>query len=167
MNQGKIFEEDIKKSIPEDVYYLRLHDSAIGFDIENSTQRFSLKSPYDSILYRNGKMYALELKSTNAGRISFAGSNPMIKEHQIKELTKAAQYGIEAGFLINFRENGTYYVPVHSFLAFRSDTDKKSMNEKDVEIMGVLIPCIKLKVRYRYDLNVFMKEVEECRKEIT
>ena len=117
MNQGKIFEEDIKKSIPEDVYYLRLHDSAIGFDIENSTQRFSLKSPYDAILYRNSKMYALELKSTNAGEYRLPEAI-MIKEHQIKELTKAAQYGIEAGFLINFRESGTYYVPVHSFLAF-------------------------------------------------
>ena len=55
-NVGKKFEVDFKASIPADTYYLRLHDSSIGFDIENSTQRFALKSPFDCILYRKGRM---------------------------------------------------------------------------------------------------------------
>ena len=77
---------DFKASIPADTYYLRLHDSSIGFDIENSTQRFALlKSPFDCVLYRKGRMYCLELKTTLLSSVSYLGSSPMIKEHQIKE----------------------------------------------------------------------------------
>ena len=156
MNEGKIFEQDFKKSVPEDVYYLRLHDSSIGFDIENSTQRFALKSPYDVILFRYPMMYCLELKSTKSGRVSFAGTKPMIRDNQIKELIKAAQYQCRAGFVINFRDTEhTYYIPISAFTAFVQDrTDKKSMNEADVCGISVRVPQRKLKVHYRYDLNV-------------
>lgn len=76
MNEGKRFENNFKKSVPKDAYYLRLHDSSIGFDIENSTQRFALKSPFDCLLYRKGRMYCLELKTVKDGGISYAGSSP-------------------------------------------------------------------------------------------
>lgn len=157
MNPGKQFEENFKKSIPEDTYYLRLHDSSIGFDIENSTQRFALKSPYDCVLYRKGKMYCLELKSVQKGAISYAGSNPKIKEHQINELIKAAQYGIESGFIINFRDTAnTYFLPIAQFEFLRYDSDKKSFNEMDIRGLSVEIPHRKLKVNYRYDLSVIL-----------
>ena len=156
MNEGKVFEQDFKKSVPEDVYYLRLHDSSIGFDIENSTQRFALKSPYDVILFRYPVMYCLELKSTKSGRVSFAGTQPMIRDHQIRELIKAAQYQCRAGFVINFRDTEhTYYIPISSFSTFAHvRTEKKSMNETDARGIGVQIPQRKLKVHYRYDLSV-------------
>jgi recombination protein U len=130
MNSGKVFEENFKKSVPEDTYYQKLHDSSIGFDIENSTQRFALKSPYDIILFRKARMYSLELKSVKDGAISYAGSNPKIKEHQINELIKAAQYGIIAGFILNFRDTeNTYFLPIANFVFFRQESTKKSFNE--------------------------------------
>lgn len=154
MNPGKQFEENFKKSIPEDVYYQRLHDSSIGFDIENSTQRFALKSPYDCILYHNPYLYCLELKSTKSKAISYAGSNPMVKEHQIKELIKASGYGCRAGFILNFRDTGnTYYLPIAQFACIQKTNNKKSMNESDIIMYGICIPCKKLKVNYRYDLS--------------
>lgn len=52
-NAGKVFEDDFKASVPDDVYFVRLHDAALGFDVKHSTQRFSLKSPYDAILCKN------------------------------------------------------------------------------------------------------------------
>ena len=157
MNPGKQFEENFKKSVPEDTYYLRFHDSSIGFDIENSTQRFALKSPYDCILYRKGKMYCLELKSTKDRRISFEGSNPKIKANQIEELNKAAQYGCEAGLILNYRQTGnTYYIPMAQFEAKRQLHKLKSLDEVDCELFGIKIPHRKLKVNYRYDLTVLV-----------
>jgi len=157
MNPGKVFEENFKKSIPEDTYYLRLHDSSIGFDIENSTQRFALKSPYDCILFRKGKMYCLELKSVAKGAISYSGANPNIKENQINELTKAYRYGCISGMVVNFRNTGnTYYVPIETLTFMMLNSNKKSMNEKDVEYYGTMIPHRKLKVNYRYDLTVLV-----------
>lgn len=157
MNPGKVFEENFKKSIPSDTYYQRLHDSSIGFDIENSTQRFALKSPYDCFLYRKGKLYCLELKSVKNGAISYLGSNPKIKEHQIKELIKARGYGINAGFICNFRDTeNTYYLPISQFEFLRHVNTKKSFNESDIQGISIKIPCRKLKVNYRYDLSVLV-----------
>jgi len=157
MNTGKVFEDNFKKSMPDDVYYLRLHDSSIGFDIENSTQRFALKSPYDCILYHKGKMYCLELKSTKSKAISYEGSSPMIKDNQIKELIKASSYGCKSGFVLNFRDtNNTYFLPIAQFIFLKHMSSKKSMNENDIKGISLLIPGRKLKVNYRYDLSVLM-----------
>lgn len=155
MNEGKKFEDNFKKSIPEDVYYLRLHDSSIGFDIQNSTQRFALKSPFDCILFARGEMYCLELKTTSSTSISFAGSGPMIKEHQVKELQKAHSYGCSAGFIVNFRKTqDTYYLPIDVFVTFKEFYTKKSFNISDLENMPcIYIPSKKLKTNYRYDIE--------------
>ena len=157
MNEGKRFEQNFKKSVPKDAYYLRLQDSANGFDQTSETLRFSAKSPYDCILYKNNRMYALELKSTKGKSISFSGSSPMIKQHQIDELVRANCFGIESGFVFDFREQKTFYVPIFAFSDFILTTDKKSINIKEVEVIGVEIPKKKLKVNYRYDLSVFVK----------
>ena len=157
LNPGKQFEENFKKSVPEDTYYLRLPDSSIGFDIEHSTQRFALKSPYDAILYRRGRMYCLELKSVGKGAISYEGSSPKIKEHQIQELIKAAQYGIVSGLVCNFRNTeNTYFLPIANFEFLRCKSKKKSFNENDIKGLSVLIPHRKLRVNYRYDLTVLV-----------
>jgi recombination protein U len=157
LNPGKVFEENFKKSIPEDTYYLRLPDSSIGFDIENSTQRFALKSPYDQVLFKKPNMYSLELKSVQSGAISYVGSNPKIKEHQINELIKASKYGIVAGFICNFRDTGnTYFLPINNFELIRSTSAKKSFNEKDLDGISLVIPGRKLKVNYRYNLSILL-----------
>lgn len=158
MTEGKRFEQNFKASVPEGVYYMRLHDSANGFDIENSNQRFALKSPYDCILYRKPIMCCLELKSVKSGAISYTGSNPKIKEHQIKNLIGAAQYLCKAGFIFNFRDTGnTYFVAIDAFNVFCHENVKKSINEKDMGYIGVPIPYRKLKVNYRYDLEILFK----------
>ena len=157
MNEGKRFEQNFKKSVPKDAYYLRLQDSANGFDQTSETLRFAAKSPYDCILYKNNRMYALELKSTCSGRISFSGSGPMIKQHQIDELKRAQFFGIEAGFVFDFRNNATYYVQIDAFIEFILTLSKKSINVKEVEQIGVLIPRKKMRVNYKYDLSVLVK----------
>ncbi|HKM00744.1 MAG TPA: Holliday junction resolvase RecU, partial [Sedimentibacter sp.] len=97
-------------------------------------------------------------KSTKAKSISFDGSSPMIKKHQLKELERALCYGINAGFLLNFRTSETtYYVKLEDLKTFISSTDKKSINVKEVKEIGIEIPTQKLKVNYRYDLSVFVK----------
>ena len=161
MNPGKQFEENFKKSIPAGVYFKRLNDSSIGFDIENSTQRFALKSPYDYFLYYRGNLYCLELKSTKNKAISYAGSSPMIKEHQIKELEKAHEFGCKAGFVLNFRDTGnTYFMLINYFTHLTQKLNKNSFNEKDLEICKncIPIPSKKLKVNYRYDLTAMLGE---------
>lgn len=157
VNEGKKFEQNFKESVPKDVYYKRLPDSSVGFDIENSTQRFALKSPYDCFLYSKGKLYCLELKSVKDGSISYEGSSPKIKEHQIKELVIANSYGCTAGFILNFRNtHNTYFLPIAQFEFLKQGLGKKSFNEKDIAPISVLLPYKKLKVNYRYDLSAML-----------
>jgi len=159
LNTGKKFEEDFKKSVPIGTYYLRLHDSAIGFDVENSTQRFSLKSPYDIVLCKNGRMYAFELKSNQEKSMSFYGKTSKIKEKQVEELIKAEKSGAFAGLILNFRcFPETYFIKASDFRRFMDVCGKKSININDARSIGILVPHRKLKVNYRYDLSVLLGE---------
>ena len=156
-NPGKIFEDDFRDSCPRDIYYLRLHDSSIGFDIKNSTQRFALKSPYDTILCKNGQMYAIELKSCGGTSFSYKGDNAYIKMRQVEELIKAKRAGAISYLVLNFRKyEKTYAIDPDDFVDFINATNKKSINLRDVEILWskILIPQRLKKTRYKYDLGV-------------
>lgn len=156
MNPGKQFEKDIKDSVPKGVYYLRLHDSAIGFDKEHSTQRFALKSPYDAVLCRNGQMICMELKSTKERSISFDGASPMIKPEQLIALHNASEVGgATAGLILNFRAHEkTFWMDIGVFEEFQRVTTKKSISVDDAENYGRRIPSRRLRVHNRYDLSV-------------
>lgn len=156
-NPGKVFEDDFKASVPKDVYFLRLHDSALGFDVDHSTQRFSLKSPYDSILCKNGQMYAFELKSHKGKTLGFCGKNAPIKRRQIENLVKAGDSGAVAGIIINFRDyEETYYIDAKTFFGFMDTCGKKSVNIEDARTMGIRIPEHRKITHSTYDLDVIL-----------
>ena len=156
MNKGKQFEHDFQKSVPKGVYCLRLTDSSPAGFGGNDNMRFSIQSPYDFILF-NEKMFALELKSTKQKSISFAGSSPMTKSHQIKALTTAHEHGIIAGFLFNFQDTLTYFIPIDNFNNYIAATTRKSVPICDCNTLGYEIPTRKLKVNFRYDLTRLLK----------
>lgn len=158
MNKGKQFEQYFQKSVPKGVYCLRLTDSSPAGFGGNENMRFSIQSPYDFILF-NGQMFALELKSTKQKSISFAGSSPMIKPHQVKALTKAHDHGITAGFLFNFQNIATYFIPIDKFNSYVATTTRKSVPICDCNALGYEIPMKKLKVNFRYDLTRLLKGV--------
>lgn len=159
-NPGKIFEDDFKASVPDGVYFLRLSDASIGFDIEHSTQRFALKSPYDAILCQHGQMYALELKSNSGTSLSFDGKTPRIKRKQIENLVKAKQEGdAVAGIIINFRTyEETYFIDAEVFWSFMENTTKKSVNIQEVRNIGIRIPEQKKITHKRYDVQVVLDQ---------
>ncbi len=163
-NAGKEFEKQFKESCPSDVYFLRLHDSAIGFGSNRQAGGFAVKSPYDCIMIKVPKVYALELKSTKENTMSYekpeqtSKGNKVIKLHQIIELRKAASKGLTAGFILNFRKsNHTYFLPIQEFdkITYQGMTSKASISELDVaESDALLIPQRLKKVKYAYDLSV-------------
>lgn len=158
MNEGKLFEKDFENSIPEEIKFDRLKDPSASFDIKNNNDenkkiRFASKNPYDYILYKRPEQLCLELKTTDGKSISFDGVNPNIKKHQIEGLKKASK-NCHAGFLLNFRQScKTYYLPIDKFITITSNVKKKSINEKDIIESSFIIPCKKLRVRYRYNID--------------
>jgi len=166
-NPGKQFEEDFKKSVPPDTYYYRLRDGTGNFDGQkNDNVRFQMTNDYDCLLYRLPMLYCLELKSTKGTSIGMQepkGKTKMIKQSQIKGLTKAGAFkGICAGFILNWRTTvNTYFLSIHDFNRYNSETTRKSINEKDViGYGGIVIAHRKLQVNFRYDVDRFMKGIE-------
>lgn len=158
MNSGKIFEEEIKNSLPSGIWYHRIKDPAASFSGGASTTRFSLKNEFDMLIYKYPDLVALELKSNASTSISFSvekGKSAEIKWSQIEALTYAEKFNIKAGLLLNYRKsNTTYYVPINKFNEFIQKTTKHSINEKDCVEIGATIVEQKLKkVRYKYNLN--------------
>jgi len=158
-NPGKKFEEDFKNSIPLEAYYRRIADSAMSWG-ESQNIRFTPKNPFDAILYSYPLLILLELKSTQGTSLSFV----KIKEHQIKELTKAnSKAGAMAGFIINFRKyERTFYINIENFNEFVRSTNKKSVNLKDLQQYGAVeIAATKKIKRFRYNVKEFVDNLKK------
>lgn len=153
-NEGKKFEEDFRKSVPADVYYLRLHDSANSFNGAGEGTRFALKSPYDCILCKDGIMFCMELKSHKGRSLPFTGTSPAIQVRQVDELVRAERHGAVAGLVINFRDYAeTWYIPAERVRNLIEVTPRKSVSLDDARRLGMIIPVRKLRVNYRYDIR--------------
>jgi len=166
-NIGKIFEQNWKKSIPNNVFYYRPPDSAQSFGT-NETLRFSAKSPCDCFMFDGDFLYTIELKSVGTKSISFEREKTdkgIIHKHQIDNLQKFSTYkNIISGFIFDFRlSDKTYFCAIDNLLNMIAMLDKKSFNETDLikwcDI--IMINKRKLRVNYRYDVNTFLQEVKK------
>lgn len=171
MNEGKIFEEDFKKSVEGHGYfYHRLKDAAQSFGSQNNGLRFSSKNPYDCIMFANRHLFTLELKSTKGTSFSFwrkdfenkdktIKQTFLIHKHQIEGLQKSDKFlDVVSGFVLNFRTaNRTYFWKIKDFLEYTNKLDKKSFNEDDViKGHGIIIPQEIRRVRYSYNIKDFV-----------
>ena len=79
-----------------------------------------------------------------------------IKLNQVVGLRKASVYnGVYAGFLFNFRkkDNETYWLNIKDFLRFHKDTNKVSINKKDViEYGGIQTNQTLKRIHYKYNV---------------
>ena len=162
-NEGKKFEEDIKKSIPDDVYCYRIKDPAQSFGGGGQFTRFSPKNECDFFFYKKPVLIAAELKSNQGTSISFAknkGEKGEIKYDQIQFLFSAQRYGIKCGLLLNYRKTDTtYWIDISDFMLFLDNTQKKSVNESDLkQYNAIVVPSTKKRTRNSYDLSFLWEE---------
>ena len=166
LNAGKIFENNFKKSIPDNIFYLRLKDSASSFGQDSCATRFTLQNPYDALLFDGEYLYTFELKSTEGTSFSFQKegdtTSKMIKYHQIEGLLNSSNYkNIHSGFVFDFRKSETYFLPISKFVNFMKNTNKVSINEKDIiENGGIKIQKKKKIKNYTYDIDLLLKEIK-------
>ncbi|MBC5688219.1 hypothetical protein H8S37_04655 [Mediterraneibacter sp. NSJ-55] len=171
-NEGKLFEDDFKKSIPDYCWFKRLNDNAASFSGGTNT-RFASDNECDFLLFDTArqKLLPIELKSTQSSfsfwREDFENNSKkhtfQIKKNQIVGLQKWSKYSnVICGFILNFRNknNATYFVNIKDFLQYTSTLLKKSINYNDVLQMNpVNIENDKKRTRYRYNIDNFLLEV--------
>lgn len=143
INYGKRFEEDFLGSVPENVYKMRIKDDTLRFK--------NVKNPADVLLFCKGKMFLLELKSTQEKSLPYGN----IGEHQLKGLYESSKIeGVVSGLVINFRSvTETYFLQIDKALMYMQTNTRKSFPLDFVRKEGILINCKKKRVRYNYFTN--------------
>ena len=172
MNAGKIFEQQIKKSVPDYCLLYRLKDEPQSFT-QSKYSKYSHKNPFDFFMFDtlNKVLYCIEAKSTKQKYISYERldedkeQNKMIHKHQINGLLKYSKYeNVKCGFLLNFRDEinnmeRTYFLDINDFLNIYNTSKKSSLNEIDIiKNNGIKIYGEKKRVNYVWNLDKFCIE---------
>lgn len=165
---GKQFEDNFKASVPKHMLSYRPPDSAQGFDIGTSNKlRFSRHSPCDLMVFDGTRnlFLTLELK-TFQGSCSFErdkNEKGIIHYYQIEKLKEFANYKrVISGFVLDFRSaDHTYFLNINDWDNLISHIEKKSFNEQDLleYASPILIEKEKLKVNYRYDVELLLSKL--------
>lgn len=164
MNPGKKFEQNFANSVPKDVYFMRIKDSANNFT-RSSRSSFATSNPFDCFILYKGFFLPIELKSTKGTSFSIQSDKledgKDIKYHQIKSLERAQSFeNVIAGFVLDFRESNTYWICIKDFLSFLSNTTKKSINEDDViSHNAITIKKTLMRVNYKYDISEMLNNI--------
>ena len=174
-NPGKQFETNIENSCDkEDIFFFRVRDVFLPPDVR---KRVRLpKNRYDSLIFNNGHLFPVELKSTKDKSISLAES--VIKSHQIDNLEQASHFeGVIPGFIFNFREpdNLTYFIHIEDFLTYQhyATTQEqhpyqirkgKKLNRASISLdicqeIGIEIMSVKKRVHHHYFLKQLTDEL--------
>ena len=158
-NAGKLFESDIKASVPDRCWFYRLRDNASSF-AGGANTRFTSSNICDYILFDDNTrtLFLIECKSTKGTSIPLT----MIRDNQKKGLVEAGQHYLVAGLLVNFRNenNDTFFITIDDYVDMVESIGKKSFNIKDLTENGaVRVGCEKKRSRWRYDIEKFIKEM--------
>ena len=157
-NEGKIFENAIKSSIPDTCWIYRLRDNASSFAGGTNT-RFASTNICDYIAFDDisRTLYLWELKSTKSTSIPLN----MIRQNQVDGLLEASKHNLVAGLILNYRNenNDTFFIAIEDFVDMIGSINKKSFNIKDLENYGATrIECFKKRTRYTYNMERLIKE---------
>lgn len=158
-NAGKMFESDIKASIPDRCWMYRLRDNASSF-AGGANTRFTSSNICDYILFDDitKTLFLIECKSTKGTSIPLT----MIRDNQKKGLVEASRHCLVAGLLLNFRNenNDTFFIIIDNYLDMIERIGKKSFNIKDLMDYGAIrVDCEKKRSRWRYNIEEFVKEM--------
>lgn len=161
-NEGKLFEEDIKKSIPEGYWFYRFKDGTGNFGgTKNENVRFQAHNISDCEVMGKKYLFILELKSHKGASIPFN----CIRDTQLKEMSEINHELVKAYFIFNYRDlESTFAIDVQTVKKYIKEADRKSIPIKWAIENGIEITSTKKKIRFKYDLENFFKKIE-CDKE--
>ena len=158
MNKGKIFEQNFRKSVPENIFYYRLKDSAVSWG-ENNKTRFSPSNVCDSILFDGYNLYLIELKNHKGKSLPLN----CIRDKQLKELGEYSKYkNVKSCIIINFEElEECYCLFIDQIREFIELGSRKSISFAYCQENAVKIDLVKLRTNYRYDVGKFIESVNK------
>ena len=155
-NQGKKFEEDIQKSVPDHWFCYRLKDSSGSWSKDESKSRFTPKNMADFFIFNTEEklLYAVECKSFLGKSMSWKNMNDKNDKKLIKMCAMGKKQNCLGLYIFNFRDlNETYVINANVLKTIKDNSDRKSLSLKEVRLRGVLIRQKLKRVRYSYKLE--------------
>jgi len=155
LNTGKRFEENFKKSIPNNIFYYRFRDSASTYYGGNNFLRFSITNIADCLLFDGNKLILCELKTHKGSSIPLdciIGKKSKIQ--QIDDLYNASMFNNILCYLIVFFEDKQlcYALPINKFKEFIQNNDRKSLPISFFQENGINIDVAKKQTNYRFNI---------------
>jgi len=142
MKSGKRFENNFKGSVPKEVFYYRFKDGSASWG-GNESVRFQSSNICDCMIYANGSLCLLELKSHKGKSLPFSA----VRDNQLEELMGAYDKGVLAGLLVEFSDvKRVFWLDISIYNDYTKDSDRKSVPIDYFE-------------EYGYELNVETKVV--------
>jgi recombination protein U len=156
-NEGKLFEQDIKKSVSSEYWLYRFKDGTGNFaGGKNENVRFQATNICDFLVMTNEYLFLLELKSHKGTSIPFN----CIRENQIEEMSKIEHLRVKSYFILNFRDKEkTYGIEAKKLKEYIEISDRKSVPFDWCRQNGIEITGERKKVRYKYNMNKFFNEI--------
>ena len=155
---GKKFENNFKKSVPENIFFYRFRDGSSSWG-GNDKVRFQQTNICDCMMFDGYILYLLELKSTKGKSLPLKN----IKQHQITDLLDKSKYlNVVCGFVIEFRElNECYFLEIKRFLEFLEQNDRKSIPIDFLRNKGIRIAVEKKKINNKFNIEKFVAQILE------
>lgn len=163
-NQGKIFENNFRLSIPKtpNVFYYRLKDTASSYYGGNEFLRFSQSNIADAFLLYTNKDFGLthllilELKNHKGKSLPYNA----IRENQLNEMIRANEYTCVVPLIIVFFSDIERCFALHivKVMKFMQESERKSIPVEYFEQEGTEIEVTKLRTNYRYNIEKFLEE---------
>lgn len=157
-SEGKKFEEDFKKSVPDDLFYYRLIDGTSSWDGGNA--RFQAKNICDCLIMGKKWLRLIELKSFKGKSFPFGNIDLGNLEKMVDAFEKKGS-SVESSVVFNFRDlEKTFAVDAFSVEKYIQGAERKSIplawfEDDKNKWTCALIPQTKKRTRFTYDLSIF------------
>lgn len=161
-NQGKIFEEDFRKSLPlnnENLFYYRFKDGTASWgDKNNSNVRFQAKNISDCMIFYKGKLFIIEQKSHKGKSLPLS----CIRKNQFEEMyalkNKKNVFSVVIIFFQDIEE--CYVIKISDIIEFKDNSTSKSISLSFAREKGFKIDCRKKLTHYSFNVLDFLENYE-------
>ena len=167
-NQGKIFEENFRKSLDlknSDLFYYRFKDSPASFgNSKNDFVRFTNNNICDNMIFYKGNLFLCELKSHKGKSLPFS----CIRDNQYKQMLEVVNKKNVFPMLIIFFSDieECYAIKMTDINEFKDNSKSKSIPLLFARQKGLKIDCRKLQTNYRYNVIDFLENyIKNIKKE--
>ena len=158
-NQGKVFEEDFRKSLNldnPDLFFYRFRDGTASWgDKNNPNIRFQQKNISDCMIFYKNNLFIFELKSHKGKSLPLS----CIRDNQFEEMNKASYKKNVYPMLIIFFSDieECYVIKMSDVIEFKAKNISKSIPLLFAREKGFKINSEKKLTHYRFFIEEFLE----------